>query len=245
MALRHRILVALAWICVLLCCAEAQFAGGTGSSADPYLIETAEQLDAVRDHLTSHFLQVISLDLSSYTNWVPIGTDADPFTGTYRGESNTITNLTVDRPDEDYVGLFGYMAGSSWLRELSLTNVSVVGRNAVGAIAGFYESGSESRACHVWGSITGAGNNVGGLFGQFNGILRDCTADVEVEGVDHVAGMVGRNMPYHSSFTLERCVVNGSVKGRDAVAGIMGHRSRGSYLINYASVEGSNTVGGC
>ena len=240
----HRMIILLiAGSCGLIH-ANGQFAGGGGSSADPYLVAEASHLDAVRDYPTNHFRQIAVIDLGSYTNWMPIGTTDNPFRGTYHGGSNTIANLTINRPGEERVGLFGYITNSAWIRHLVLTNATVLGSNDVGAVAGYAETSQECRDLHVWGIVTGSGNNVGGLFGLFNGTLRDSTANVEVNGVDHVAGMVGRNMPYHSSFALDRCTVRGSVTGRDSVAGIMGVRGRGSYLINYASVEGRNTVGG-
>lgn len=47
--------------------ASAQFAGGTGSESDPYIIETAEQLNEVRNHLDgNHFRLNADIDLTDY-----------------------------------------------------------------------------------------------------------------------------------------------------------------------------------
>lgn len=47
--------------------ASAQFAGGTGSESDPYIIETAEQLNEVRNYLDgNHFRLNADIDLTDY-----------------------------------------------------------------------------------------------------------------------------------------------------------------------------------
>ena len=50
-----------------------QFAGGSGTFEDPYLIETAEQLNAVRKGPSNHYKLIADIDLSDWGNWVPIG----------------------------------------------------------------------------------------------------------------------------------------------------------------------------
>ena len=53
--------------------AVAVFAGGSGTSNDPWQIATAEQLDRVRDDLTAHYILTADIDLSDHENWSPIG----------------------------------------------------------------------------------------------------------------------------------------------------------------------------
>ena len=49
------------------------FAGGSGTLEDPFLIETADQLNAVRFGMTMHYKLIADIDLSNWGNWVPIG----------------------------------------------------------------------------------------------------------------------------------------------------------------------------
>lgn len=49
------------------------FAGGNGTFEDPYLIQTAEQLNAVRKGPQNHYKLIADIDLSEWGNWVPIG----------------------------------------------------------------------------------------------------------------------------------------------------------------------------
>lgn len=59
-----------------------EFAGGSGTLEDPYLIQTAEQLNAVRQGPKNHYKLIADIDLSDWGNWVPIGgTDSYGFMG--------------------------------------------------------------------------------------------------------------------------------------------------------------------
>lgn len=71
------VFVALALLCTLpvaLGESAMPFAGGEGTEASPYVIETAAQLDSVREHLSAHFILMADIDLSAYESWAPIGT---------------------------------------------------------------------------------------------------------------------------------------------------------------------------
>lgn len=62
----------------------AEFAGGDGSPEDPFLVETATHLDAVRDYAGSNFVQVAHIDLGEAPwnegdGWTPIGSSGTPF----------------------------------------------------------------------------------------------------------------------------------------------------------------------
>lgn len=44
------------------------FAGGDGSAENPYQVASAAQLDAVRNDLDAHYIQVADIDLSGFSN---------------------------------------------------------------------------------------------------------------------------------------------------------------------------------
>ena len=50
--------------------------------------------------------------------WTPIGTDDNPFSGTFDGSGYTLCALTINRPNDDYVGLFGYTTSTSKISNL-------------------------------------------------------------------------------------------------------------------------------
>ncbi len=87
------------------------FAGGTGTEDDPYLIEDAVQLDKVREQNSGQYFKLIKdIDLSSYDNWKPLSSKDDSehrFVGYFDGNGFTISNLKINRGNEDNVGLFG------------------------------------------------------------------------------------------------------------------------------------------
>ncbi|WP_394493584.1 PKD domain-containing protein [Shewanella sp. ENK2] len=53
--------------------------------------------------------------------WQPIGTSDDRFAANFNGNGFTIHNLFINRPDEDYQALFGYVA------TVSVTNINIDG----------------------------------------------------------------------------------------------------------------------
>jgi hypothetical protein len=66
---------------------------GAGTEADPYQIRTAAQLKSLSDCVAAgnectnkFYIQTAHIDLSGYTNWVPIGNATDKrFLGNYDG----------------------------------------------------------------------------------------------------------------------------------------------------------------
>ena len=65
--------------------------GGTGTQTNPLIITNAEQLNKIRQDLTAHYKLGANIDLSTITNWEPIGTEENPFTGTLDGDGYTIS----------------------------------------------------------------------------------------------------------------------------------------------------------
>ena len=63
------------------------FTHGSGTAEDPYQVETADDLNGVRDYLSAHFIQMADIDLSEIDNWVGIST----FSGTYNGNKKIIS----------------------------------------------------------------------------------------------------------------------------------------------------------
>ena len=143
------------------------FANGTGTAEDPYLVETAADLNGVRDYLSAHFKQVADIDLSGYANWVPIGTYVSgqqaEFRGTYDGNGHTISNLTINRTSKLYIGLFGCLSGGE-VKNLGVTNASVSGRDRVGGLVG-YATSSTITNCYSTGNVSGTNNYAGDLGG--------------------------------------------------------------------------------
>ncbi len=196
------------------------FAGGDGSSGNPYQVATADHLNDVRDYLDKYFIQTANIvDLSStYSNWEPIGTLALPFIGHYNGDGYWISGLTINRSSTPNVGLFGCIGvttdntTATSITKLGLTTVNVIGARGTGSLVGRVKGNSQTliEQCYVYsGTVIGDGAT-GGLVGannsyvenpankNYNPVISECYADVSVSwsksGLgDKIGGLTGCN----------------------------------------------------
>lgn len=146
------------------------------------------QLSNIRNSLAKEYVLLDNIDLSGIANWESIGSQAAPFTGILKGNGFVISNLTIDRPTTNYVGLFGYCQFNSSLklpnlRDIIISNTDVSGQDYVGILAGYVGTtlgstgsvlagepavGTIINACTTDGVISGR-NSVGGIFGMVKG----------------------------------------------------------------------------
>ncbi len=244
------------------------FAGGDGTSGDPYRIETAEQLNRVRNFLgpaykDTYFQLTVPIDLSSYTNWVPIGDFGNPFCGhfygtTYDSETETyiyltISNLSINRPDASYVGLFGNFAGAD-IRGVAIRNANVTGSDSgTGALVGQSVSRDSQPTlieyCSATGTVTAVGGfAVGGLVGIANDTdVRQSYSTASVTGTlsSYAGGLVG----YLYRGSIENSYATGPVTstGTDGYAGgLVGWNTDSEIHYCYAAgkVTGEGETGG-
>ena len=93
MAIRRKARTALMYFCLwptLLYSAE--FAGGGGSSGDPYQIMTADYLRSVNEHAEAHFVLMGDIDLSDH---IATGALIPVFSGSFDGAGHHILNLAI------------------------------------------------------------------------------------------------------------------------------------------------------
>ena len=169
------------------------FGGGNGTSGNPYLVEDADDLNAVRNNINAHYLQVKNIDLTKYSSgagWLPITAN---FQGTYDGGLYSIIGLKINRPTTDAVGLFSSVAGN--LRNIRIIDANIVGRSYVGALVGY---SNRCYRCTSSGSVSGSGSYVGGLIGWQNNAsayIDECSSTATVQGgtfsVGGLCGSVG------------------------------------------------------
>ena len=133
----------------------------------------------------------LDTDLTLTGEWTPIGTESQPYTGTFDGNGKTITGLTVTGSN-DYAGLFGYIDSGGKVQNVTLTDVSVTGYWYVGGVVGANDKGTVT-ACTASGSISGY-SDVGGVAGRnYYGTVTGCTSSGSVSGSLNVGGVVGYN----------------------------------------------------
>lgn len=186
-----------------------------------YFVSTAEQLAAFATKVnagTSFAKEYVKLsndiDLKSQ-EWIPIGKNGKPFSGTFDGCNHTISNLYINKGMNNSaanadMGLFGYTTDGK-LMNFTLHNANVKGGLNVGAVAGIPYTTSYSNI--------------------------KLTGDVKVEGFAYVGGMFGKNA-YVSSDNLTISVNQGSyvkaVSGtyRTYVGGLVGFMGEGNHTIS-------------
>lgn len=213
------------------------FDEGDGSEDNPYTISTASHLLQVRSLLNSHFIQTDDIDLDE-EEWVAIGTEQSPFTGSYNGNEFTISNLFSDS-EQSYQGMFGHTSGAL-LTDITLENAEVSGGDNVGILAG-RSFNTIINGCSAEGTVSGAAN-VGGLVGHYEGRMLECFAAVQVTGTgNYVGGLIGDSYGY-----IERCYATGNVTGESYVGGLVGLSSSVGVMSCFAigNVEGLDNVGG-
>lgn len=242
---------------------------GSGTSGGPYEIFSKSQLKdigtnacgaSINTGCSAYFKIMQDIDLNNEA-FSPIGTNANPYTGSINGNSKTISNLNINLPTTNCVGLVGDSTGSSGsISNLTLSNVSVIGQNYVGAILGCggadvvssnATQGTVSGVSYVGGAI---GNSASGTHtivttsvtitassGIGGGVLGSCTScsltggigQSNVTGTAKLGGIIGQNV---TSLTLNNCISTGNISGTNELGGVIGVAN--SATIDWSSAHG-------
>jgi hypothetical protein len=218
---------------------------GDGVPNNPYLIYTADELNAIRLFpcvWDKHFKLMANIDLSQYT-----GTDFNiivRFSGTFDGNGHTISNFNYISTDTSYIGLFGDVSGH--IKNLGLIdpNLDTEEERNVGLLAGLLDNGAITN-CYVEGGSVSGHVFIGGLVGRNNyGTISKCYSTGRVSGNTCVGGLVGRN----NYGIITKCYSTASVSSvsEDAIGGLVGHNRFGTITNCYAtgSVSGDDGIGG-
>ncbi|MCK5024511.1 MAG: hypothetical protein KAR56_02730, partial [Thermoplasmata archaeon] len=197
------------------------FTGGDGSIGDPYWIVNVSDLQNMSLELDAHYKLVNDIDASNTSvagHWVnnggagflPVGTIALQFTGNLEGNGFTITNLFINRPGPDYIGLFGAITGANGnIKNVTLAKVNITGNDYTGALVGWSDALGAIENCHVEGTVLGD-NDVGGMMGyNQNGPVTYCSADVDVTMDSGGGGLIAWN----DQATITSCFATGDVTG--------------------------------
>ncbi|OXS56532.1 hypothetical protein B1A99_19575 [Cohnella sp. CIP 111063] len=225
--------------------AADDFAGGNGTTGNPFQIETADQLNKVRDYLDSHFILNNDIDMSMFDAdhpWEPIGNQTTPFAGSLDGRNFKITGMVIHAPSSGQpVGLFGVVGGTGgFIQNLTINAVEVRGLDYVGILAGM-----NSTTIHnvgVTGSVYGQ-NFVGGLAGASDDSnISNSYATGIVRGTNDVGGLSGRMDNGVVSYSYAAVDVSSPID----VGGFIGKQENTNISYSYATgnVAGCEDVGG-
>ncbi len=228
------------------------FAGGTGTSDDPYLISTsaqlaylAQQVNGGTSYAGEYFRQTENFDLAD-KKWTPIGSSpSQEFRGHFDGGNKGVYCLNVDITGS-YAGLFGYIRSGSVQNVRILSgSVKSTGYNNVGGIVGALVGNSSMENCTA--SVNVSGNvNVGGLVGSISGsTVSNCHfLSGEITGIGNdnegIGGIVGNAQTGAS--TVSDCSANASVKGKQLVGGLCGWLCNDDHSFSNCIMKGSITI---
>ena len=212
--------------------------GYTDDGNGNYTVTTAEGLKAVADIANNGNRGInITLDKDidlTGTTWTPIGTTYNnSYTGTFDGGGNTITGLTVTGSNE-YAGLFGRIGSGGTVKNVVLKDVQIESDNQYGCIGGVAgNSDGDIENCSVSGSVSGR-YTAGGVVGQqYSGSITLCGSSATVKGTGEVGGVAGKT---DNSATLTACYATGNVTFERAstintfAGGVVGFNGTGSIL---------------
>ena len=236
----------------------AQFAGGSGTEADPYLIQTAQHLDNIRNYRSACFLQISDIDLNippfnQGMGWTYLAPEWDPFTGKYDGNRFIISNLyengratgifgcvenaTIRRVNIQNASFFngtGTMGGGLLARAenslIEYCNVSLVmeGPWNTGGLVGTIVGNTTVRFCSVSGTVHGS-EYTGGLIGVANGgIITNCRTTAQVFTTSNYSAFGGLVGKAFGTL-ITNCSSSGSVNANGSVGGLVG--SGGSNVV--------------
>lgn len=194
------------------------------------------------------------------------------FTGVLDGAGYTVKDLSINRSDEVYVGLFGGLTETAAVMNLNLTGnilcknnvggiaarnfgmirnvvnkANVSGESLVGGITGMNCGRLESVT--NGGAVTGTSSNVGGIAGK-NGDSSSQTGSIinaqnigSINGNGIVGGIVGDNFV---NSIIANASNSGEVTSTGQYTGGISGTNRGSLtnIDNFGKVTGTNQVGG-
>ena len=138
------------------------------------------------------------------------------FSGNLDGLGHTISNLSINRPAESSVGLFGGTDTGAVIRNVGLVGGSITGYSNVGGLAGV--SGGQISYSYTTGTVNGS-YTAGGLVGRLNfGQISYSYTTGAVNGIVSIGGLVG-----DSAGKIDSSFATGDVRGGTfQVGGLVG-----------------------
>ena len=260
--------------------AVARYTAGSGTEQDPCRIGSEEELALFRVQVNrfgrTDLCAVLTSDIvinsgtfdadgrytpaagETVSRMNPIGSETQPYTGTFDGGGYTIRGLCVSKrsyyngesySESNHAGLFGKLSGAT-VKNLTVTGY-VDGRFYVGGIAGYADDTTKLLNCRnecivVSGQSTypyvsdpeSVIRYAGGIVGYNAGSVTACCNTGTVTGIDSVGGITGGGLG-----TVSDCYNVGTVtaSGQNA-GGIVGNGGTVSYSYNVGTVTGGAEI---
>ena len=170
-------------------------------------------------------------------SWTPIGSNANPFTGTFDGQGHTVSGIFVNSSN-NCQGFFGATNGATIIN-LHTAQGYIRGNGSVGGIVGNAEGGS-IEDCTNGCTIASTGNSNGGIVGYGMGVqITGCTNNGPLVAGQYQNGGIAGTV---EDSTIDRCVNNADITVADHAGGIAAYNTNGtvSNCLNKGNVSTSN-----
>ena len=153
--------------------------------------------------------QSIKKEVSESYGFKPIGNNTKNFKGVFLGNNNKIKGIYINRTEQDYVGLFGFVSGN--IKNVSIESANVKGKNYVGTLAGKL-SGVNSNGFTVNNLNVSGSGSIGSIFGDAPKVLSIYAENVNVKGDTSVGGIIGNGgySKYSDSVIIKNSTVTGT-----------------------------------
>ncbi len=206
-----------------------------------YRISSAEQLAWVAEQVNSgvknfsgETVQISAPILLHAHSWVPIGTHANPFQGTFDADRQSISGMIIDGTS-DNIGLFGVVGSGGTVQNLYVSGTVSGGGNVGGAVG---SNAGTLINVHTFVTVNGSGSNVGGIVGtQTGGTIVNSLNANSVSGASSVGGVVGN---LSGGASLQNSYNRGTVMGGNGggVVGVNSGTITGGYYLDSSATQG-------
>lgn len=229
---------------------------GEGTQDSPYVISTEEDLRAVASEINKdsakyegkYFKIEEGHAIELTGEWVPIGTETNPFKGNFDGSSTTVSGIRADGATTpsgiSYYGFFGYVENAE-IKNLTVSGSAINYDNA----AGISGNSKNSSFVNCVNNVNLNGKNTGGIAAAAaNSIFENCINRGEIKSTGTAGGIVSEvsgGTKIRNSYNIS--LVEGKISG-----GIVGNISDGTASVkpeldrcyNEGTVRGTDYTGG-
>lgn len=213
---------------------------GSGTAAEPYVLNEAADWATFASNVNNgtnadKFYKLSDTwDNTASAVTATVGTDSHPFTGTFDGNSKTLT-VNISETSTQGTAPFRYISGGAVIKNVTITG-SVTGTTHAAGLVGFSKDGSSEgpntiEGCTVSASITvntGDNKHMGGVVGHglssYLKIKDTVFAGTMSNGGNYAGGLQGWSDGNH--LTLDNCIFKGRYSGNGSFHPIAIHNQR-------------------
>jgi len=155
---------------------------------------------------------------------VPMGTETNPFVGSFNGAGHHISNMVIDNQTKEAQGLFGYVGDAC-----AISNVVIDNSCSIKA---------KSKSAALVGVVAGSGDIT----------ISGCSNFATISGENYMAGLVGYNSSLTASVIMKNCLNTGNVTITAAegyaggLAASLGENASVENCLNVGTITGANTA---